>query len=134
MGMAVPVMIFVGMAVQSGIRAVFVEVGVPVFVFMGVDQFAVAVLVSVGVTVLVGMLQRDAVSDQQDGGRQHNGKCCVKLQAGSITQQQHAESDTQKRCYRVESAGFGGAQILLRHDIKVDAQAISHKAQHHGAQ
>lgn len=98
----------------------------PVLVHM--DQIAMAMFVAVHMSVLMGMLQFDRVPDHQHRRREHDCQAHIKLHARPFTEQSHSKYYAQKRRNGIIRAGLGRAQFLLCLDVKVDAQAVGHKA------
>ena len=128
-GMFLTVIPIVGMIVDGFIPLMDVRVRVAMPMDMGVYQIAVPVLVIVNVGMFMGMLQADGVFYHQDRGNNHDGEAHIELNTGPLIQQQDTEYHTQERCNGVPGTGLGSTQILLGFDVKVDAEAVGHKAQ-----
>ena len=106
-----------------------VRVRVAMRMDMGMYQIAMPLLVGMHMGMFMGMLQADGIFHHQNSCNNHDGESHIELDAGSLVQQQDTEDDTQEGSDGVIGTGLGGTQILLGFDVKVDAEAVGHKAQ-----
>ena len=81
-----------------------------------------------------GVLHRNGVLHHQNGGKEHYKQSGVKPEGRPLAQQDHAEKDSQEGSNGVKGAGLCGAQILLRHDVEVDAQSVGNEPQQKDAE
>lgn len=105
------------------------EMAVCMRVFVGVNQFPVTVLVRVGMLMFMGMLQGNGIQHHKYGAYDHDQQGGIKLRGGFFSQQDQAKRHSEKGSDGIVGAGFGGAQMLLCQDIKIDAEAVGDKAQ-----
>jgi len=119
----------VGVVMEDFILTVDVRMGVAMRMDMGVYQISMTVLVGMHMGMFMGMLQANGVFHHQNSCNNHDGEAHIKLNAGALVQQQDTEDHTQERRDGVVGTGFGGTQILLGFDVKVDAKAIGYETQ-----
>ena len=115
------------MVVIGAVLTVDVHMGVGMCVLVGVGHAVMAVSMGMLVDVLMVMLQGDGVFDHQHRGYDHNRQARKELNAHPLSRQKEAEGHPQEGGDGIVGAGFGGTQILLRLDIKIDTQAVCHK-------
>ena len=124
--------VLVGMGVGRLVFTVDMSVGMGMGMLMNMFHTAVTVGVGMDVIVLVGVLQGNAVSDHEPCSCRHDGKPQIEGEGRAFPQNQHTEGHTEKGRDGVVGAGFRRAQLLLGHDVKIDAQTVSDKAEKQG--
>ena len=103
------------------------DVGMSVCMLMGMDSVSMAMLVGMRVIMLMGVLQFDGVLNHKISTDNHHNQGNIELDCRSFAQNQHTKCHTKERGNGVVGACFGCSQILLCHDIEIDAQAICNK-------
>ena len=116
------------MLVIISVLAMNMDMGVCVRMLMGMDNTAMAVFVGMDMVMLMGVLQFDGVFNHKICADNHRNQGNIELKCRSFSQNQHTKCHTKERRNGVVGTGFGCAQVLLRHDIEIDAQAIGNKA------
>ena len=121
MGMVMILHLTVDMAVDRFLFAMGMGMAVDVLMFVGVNQFSMAMLMRVNMVVPVGMLQGDGVLHQQYRCAGHNHQSHIKLYTRPLPKQKDTKKHAQKRCDRIVCTCFGSAKFFLRLDIEIDA-------------
>lgn len=90
--------------------------------FMDVNEITMTMCVGVGMGVQMRVLQKNRVFYHENGAGCHEGEGSVEPEPRALTEQ-HTECNAQEWSNGVISARLCGAQLFLRHDIKVDASS-----------
>ena len=119
---------FMIMFVIVAVLAMNMDMCMGMRMLMGMDSISMAVFVGVGMIMLVGVLQFDGILNHKISADNHYNQGNIELDCGSFTQNQHAKCHTKEWSDGIVSTRFGCAQILLSHDIEIDAQTIGNKS------
>ena len=119
---------FMMMFVIIAVLAMNMDMCMGVRMLMGVDGISVGMFVGVRVCMLMGMLQPNGILDHKISADHHYNQGNIELDCGSFPQKQHTKNHAQKRCNGVVGTCLRRSQILLRHDIEIDAESIGNKA------
>ena len=113
------------------LRAVLMDVqmAVDMAVQVGMNGAAVPVLMGMHMLMTVGMLQINGVFRKKHRTHSHDRQRNIKLYPRTFSQQKQAKGHAEKGRDGVKSAGLCRAQLLLRHNIKIDAESIGDKAE-----
>ena len=120
---------FMIMLVVIAVLTMNMDMGMDMRMFVGMDSIAMTMLVSMGVGMFMGVLQFNGVFDHEVSADDHHSQGNIELDCRSFAQKQQTEYHPEERGNGVVSARLCCSQFLLRHDVKIDAQAIGHKTQ-----
>ena len=120
---------FMIMLVIVAVLTMNMDMRMAVRMLMGMDSISMAVFVGVGMVVRMGVLQFDGVLNHKICADNHYNQGNIELECRPFAQNQHTKCHTKERSDGIVSTRFGCSQILLCHDIEIDAQAIGNKTQ-----
>ena len=112
---------FMFMIVVVAVLTVNMDMCVGVRMLVGMDSISMTVLVGMCVVMLMGMLQFNGIFNHKVGADNHYKQSNIELDCRSFSQYQHTECNTKERGDRVVGTCFCCSQILLSHNIEIDA-------------